>query len=64
MDEKKSGRVVAMFHVAKLFELAYGRAAIVCNAAGGFRATEIYPCNLLVFNDENFSLSAIHQQPH
>ena len=52
-----------MFQVAKLFGLAYGRAATVRNAASGFRATGICPYDPLIFSDEDFSPSAVTDTP-
>lgn len=51
------GKVVTQFQIAKLFGLAYARAATLKNAISGFHKTGIYPFNSNAFDEDDFAPS-------
>lgn len=53
------GRVVTHFQVARLYGLAYQKAATMQNSINAFRKTGLIPCNRNIFSDIDF---AIHNQ--
>lgn len=56
---KHPGRAVTTWQVAELFGEAYGKAASVGIAMSGFRASGLWPLNLGVFCDADFSAAAV-----
>lgn len=57
------GRVVTIYEVGKLFNLAFQRAALVQTAVNGFRNTGIFPYNPHVFPDHVFAPSIPTDHP-
>lgn len=53
------GLVVTQFQVSQLLAEAYGKAATIENAVGGFRGTGIWPVDRHIFNDSHFAASFI-----
>ncbi|KAJ8878321.1 hypothetical protein PR048_018898 [Dryococelus australis] len=51
------GRVVTHFQIAKLYGVAYQKAATMQNSINSFRNTGLLPCNGDVFSDEDFSIN-------
>ena len=58
------GRPVTMLEICQLFSKAYGQAATVGNAVNGFRKTELFPVNSLVFNDSEFEPANVPDRPN
>lgn len=50
------GRTLTNKYVARLFGMAYEKAATMTNSVNGFRKTGLYPCNRHIFTDEEFSI--------
>lgn len=53
--QNNPGRVVTQFQIAKLFGVAYEKAATLETAASGFRKTGIYPTDANIFGESDFA---------
>ena len=53
-----------MFQICQLFGKSYGQAATVGNAVNGFRKTELFPVNPLVFDDSEFLPVDVTDKPN
>ena len=58
------GRPVTKFEICQLFGKAYGQAATVGNAVNGFRKTELFPVNPLVFDGSKFQPANVTDRPN
>lgn len=57
------GRVVTEFHIAELFNEAYGKAASTRNGSSGFEKAGIYPFRRDLFTDEDFLSAQMTDKP-
>jgi len=54
----RPGRVVTVYQIGELFGNAYKRATTGEIAANGFRATDLFPCDMNIFRPYEFPLSS------